>query len=871
MGFFGSNLLETNKDLARLNNIEGFEESYNNSSKGSTTAPSGKALRVSELYDVDPFDVTKEQRHQLYKQEYPYLDPSQIDRIESYSNSQEDFALLLEKFDIIKKSEISRNTKKARDKAIDDDPNLTSEQKEQLKKDTKLAFEAEKQVLSGNKTLEEAEKDLENYIAQEYAKAASFVHQNYLLVNSNEINKKLRNPTNFPKYSRTLVPRIKGSASNPLGLYTGKKEGAMLLNFSTQQLSSLVPYMKFFKVILEGNKRTKIEIPFPTVSLGYSQTGKIFRQSSEDAGRYFKNRDGFGIKSFEWQYNGTTEATKFSDLSANLSIYFQDFAQLTALRESGGRKFTYLDLIIPQEATQITEDQKVNQTDDAFVVAEVGWSVPSGNSLFSTEELRAIKENRISLFLQQKNYELDFDSDTTAAFTLNIEYHSAYELMTENRNINAILPSIYLCEQIKDKQDEIQREKERATVKEDVDNSKELKKLNDEFDKIKEEAVKESYRYIFNELLYGDKIHYLKADLAQILNFQGVDNSIVNKITASNKLSTSQEQNIEKNIQTWQNSAAPENENSEDIYFAYLGDILEIITINSTNPNKLKAIGYESNIAQTLRILTTNVGDSAGEINISDIPIDVRLLANFFFEEIISKKRFTITLSNFIKSLLTKLMENKIEKFSENYTPSKRVYQTTFVDSKNDIVGLQTDAAKLSAAFQDGTNYSYLAIYTVPKDGAEYSLIDPNNYKKSKDFDLSERGIYHFVFGSKDSIVRSSTFKKSDIENLREFRIFETQSPYAILANLFTVDLDMFGNTLFYPGRLIYINPSHSLGGTGRPWIEGSVYQIMGLGGYHQIRTVKSQISDGVFTTQVEADFVASGFKVKNNKRKQRK
>ena len=75
----------------------------------------------------------------------------------------------------------------------------------------------------------------------------------------------------------------------------------------------------------------------------------------------------------------------------------------------------------------------------------------------------------------------------------------------------------------------------------------------------------------------------------------------------------------------------------------------------------------------------------------------------------------------------------------------------------------------------------------------------------------------------------------------------------------------MFGNTLFYPGRLIYVNPAHSLGGSGRPWIEGSVYQVMGLGGYHQIRTVRSQISDGVFSTQLEADFVASGFKPKKN------
>ena len=127
-------------------------------------------------------------------------------------------------------------------------------------------------------------------------------------------------------------------------------------------------------------------------------------------GRYFKNRDGFGIKSFEWQYNGTTEATKFTDLSANLSIYFQDFAQLTAIRDNNGNKFTYLDLIIPQEAVDLAQTGKstaINQSDDAYIVAEVGWSVPPGSSLFTAEEIKAVQEHRLSMFLQQKNYELN--------------------------------------------------------------------------------------------------------------------------------------------------------------------------------------------------------------------------------------------------------------------------------------------------------------------------------------------------------------------------------------------------------------------------------------------------------------------------------
>jgi hypothetical protein len=866
-------ILETNEDFKSLNTIDGFEESFKNSNQGTSTAASGKAIRVSEVLGAD---ITREQRHDLYKQEYPYLTPEDIDAVGRIANkgqlfgpneeTRNKFALLLTKFDLIKRSDNRNKVKDARDANIDENDSLSEEVKEELKKDGTLLREALKAVEAGEKTPEEVIEDIEKYIAQEYSKAASFIHQNYLLVNSSEINKVLRSTANYPTYDKILVSRIEDSSSNPLGPYVGKKEGARLLTFTTAQLSSLVPQIKLFKIIIEGSKRRKIEIPFPTISLGYSKTGKIFRQSPNDKGQYFKNRDGFGIRSFEWQYNGQNEATKFTDLSANLSLYFQDFGQLTAERQAAdGSSFTYLDLILPREAVSI-DDAKVGKDTNAFVLAEVGWAVPTGSSLFKNEEIKAIQENKLSMFLQQINYELDFDSATTAAFTLNIEYHSAYETMAKNSSLNAILPSVEICKQIKQKKDEIGDVRERSKSGDNDKSSEQLKKLNDEFDKIKEEAIKQSYKFIFSKLLETNRVHYLKASLSQILNFQGMGNKTVAAISKSNSLSDEQKINVQKDIDTWQNAAAEENDQSEDIYFIYLGDLLNLIADNATDAAKLAALGKDPNISNSIRLLATNTGFASGEINIADIPVDVRLLSNFFYEEVIAKRRLTISISEFIKELMAKLIENKIEKFTENYKPTKTVYQTTFIDSKNSVTGLKESVGPIRSAFTPGTNYSYIAIYAVPKDGSEYFLKYPKDYMKSKKEDLNERGVYHFVFGSKDSVVKSASFKKTDIENLKEQRIFETQNPYALLANQFSVDIDMFGNTLFYPGRLIYINPAHSLGGKGRPWQEGSAYAIMGLGGYHQIRKVRSQISDGGFSTQLEADFVASGFKPKKNK-----
>jgi hypothetical protein len=85
------------------------------------------------------------------------------------------------------------------------------------------------------------------------------------------------------------------------------------------------------------------------------------------------------------------------------------------------------------------------------------------------------------------------------------------------------------------------------------------------------------------------------------------------------------------------------------------------------------------------------------------------------------------------------------------------------------------------------------------------------------------------------------------------------------LSAVYKVTLEMFGNTIFYPGMLIFIDP-RELGGTdfdptigGTANTEPSVANSLGIGGYHLITRVSSNIESGNFTTTVEAQFVYSG------------
>ena len=79
------------------------------------------------------------------------------------------------------------------------------------------------------------------------------------------------------------------------------------------------------------------------------------------------------------------------------------------------------------------------------------------------------------------------------------------------------------------------------------------------------------------------------------------------------------------------------------------------------------------------------------------------------------------------------------------------------------------------------------------------------------------------------------------------------------LGAVYRANIDMFGNSLFYPGMLIYINPFGIGGEEFLPNKSTSIANKLGLGGYHQIDKVNYVISPGSFKTKIDAMFVYSG------------
>jgi hypothetical protein len=151
---------------------------------------------------------------------------------------------------------------------------------------------------------------------------------------------------------------------------------------------------------------------------------------------------------------------------------------------------------------------------------------------------------------------------------------------------------------------------------------------------------------------------------------------------------------------------------------------------------------------------------------------------------------------------------------------------------------------------------------TKPEDIFHYIVLYLENYDAAKDLTGDEdpdaaKGIYHLKIHQ--GILQSIDFSKTDQPYLRESRFFiHNKNPLVHLSNVYNVNASMVGNTCFYPGDTVFINPIGFGPSLGLPMTEGSLSSVMGLGGYHTIISVSNKVSRD-FTTDIVAQWTSNG------------
>lgn len=708
--------------------------------------------------------------------------------------------------------------------------------------------------------------------------------------------------------TQNRICHIKNSHKNAVNIINGMSAAKRLFNATTEELSKLVPRIRLYKVKYDEkmNYRGEVEIKFPTET---QVGGSIFDYNPNFASlvdkynpkKFTKTKRDYGIQNFSWKYNGADPFSVDRDIEATLELYFQDFAQFTALRGLTSKEidegkslkksdiltegsYRYLDLLVPMNTEQSGKDSDLaskfdyggNFHQDIRIVA--GWEVPSSAS---ESFKKAIKKSQINFILTPMDYSLSFAGNGNGSVVISIQYRARIESVGKNRLINVIAATEREALDIKGFEDAIN-----SSLTDDEEKKDYRTRQAELYKEIKNKASK---RFIA-KMLDNGSVYWRSVDIREVLI------STVGKVAAKKtyktlypergefELGTTYTDGLQLTLEGLQNSTSPTStplrdlaladdlvklreEDSflrgEKILYTFFGDIVQTaIEIACKNDNFLLA---PSDVLKNLKLVTLDFKFAGKTYNLSNLPIEMSVFTEFLYNSIGKRDIQTKSIVSFISELLALVITNRIDTILHEEDGSSRSFKIGYQELSDDVLGAYLYEYDLKSKFDISLltggpkKRQCLIIYAdnpLPKD---YKIPDTKNGYKTRKTQDEEDGLYHFSLGSTKSLIKNISFDKKDLEFAREHRLtINQEDPYALLTNRFNVTIDMFGNNYFKPGSYIYVDPK-VLGGIGQPYKKGSIANVMGLGGYHIVTSVSHTISGNSYSTNIEALWETSG------------
>ena len=318
------------------------------------------------------------------------------------------------------------------------------------------------------------------------------------------------------------------------------------------------------------------------------------------------------------------------------------------------------------------------------------------------------------------------------------------------------------------------------------------------------------------------------------------------------------------------------------VSFFYLGDLIEIAASMAFAEN---TFGQETDLnlppetRNRIKIILGSMefydqDSGAQRINLADLPISVTSFVDFWYKNVIATKRRTYPLLDFIKDVTSQLVvraagaecfvynghplgsspvrlrtgfvtlpgqdttkngfvEDPLLSISkdEAYDPVNGGIKLEFINkTEPDLNSAATQADRGQLPIQKPVGTFLRDIGSLERGDLNrcnhYMLVFAENVipwdlngDEAKD---SERGIHHLKIHK--GILHSAVFSKTDAPYLREARFQRySYNPLVHLSNVYDVNLEMLGNTIFYPGTYLYLNPIGFGTSLGDPIAPGSI------------------------------------------------
>ncbi len=707
---------------------------------------------------------------------------------------------------------------------------------------------------------------------------------------------------------------IRLQTQNP-AIVTTKLSGCSYSNLAKKltpkHLSLLVPRLNITKVIYkEPDNSETIDVP-----MSFEQNeavGTDFNSNLPMLDSKIHRGFGIGVESFSWEYAGTSPATARKDVKGTLTITANSFAELMKERrynhpDEGMQTYRFIDLVTHPSHIIDDDDQPqaagtptIYDARDYKIRIEAGWYPPDASikplfyDLFDSnvsnrdEELDSFFSCMTEVLLLTLN-DHDINIEENGRVKMTITYRAYVEESIQGPLYNVLYPTQELFDkynELKGAFVEITSQCNQLSSEDDQPDSSSLKA---DLDKAGENYASqigstkyEGMQAIIKKLNENGRVFHVTLNKEQLAEYiqlgldlgrlvyadgsSGLDSTadaIEADIDAAGDLDTQMLLDLSKGELEDFTASGTSNPNPdvEPITYFFMGDLLDVVYANyvyTGGPDKLKLI---------LPDFPHRSDNTIKYTNIAHIPITLDYFIEWWATQVIAKDVETYSLMDFLRNMTQTMISDLLGRDCvKNRVDFVSNFQIAFLKSLNTFDDIDSNGSFLFEIDNVPTGYLSINETVDTKDVTNYLIIYPSNtlYLETETDPVEklandeERGVIYLSIGSKTGFVKTINFSKQDIPSLREarFEAYGISNPLAQLSNVYNADVTLYGIPNFYPGNRVFIDP-FSLG-IGFPWIPEQPAFNLGIGGYHIVVRVNSQISRGEYTTSLSCRWESS-------------
>lgn len=585
-------------------------------------------------------------------------------------------------------------------------------------------------------------------------------------------------------------------------------------------------------------------------------------------------------------------------------------------RDETKNKYKYSELIVPSERTF---KNSCDPTEEFYnekyyqIMVDVGWAIPQNiddgaiwdiitrYNQSSEEQLKitpalvrnTVRRMNVQMFLTSPRHGISYNQDGTV--DISIDYTAYINRVIGNPQVDIFRMS----DSYKEYQDKLIQFQKKKT---DLDERFKTLQQQKSEKPVRSKKIEEEISQLSKELnqrraeFKGDKIVFYNSVIQKMLDSQvvyrldmawqdgknvivgGNGNYIFPTVTLPGAFCSGE---VIRGLKT-QAAQIGNQSATYSVHYFFLGDLLDA----------LYEVLYTSGVT-TFKQIRPLVGsfeyydknNNRVSINLADLPISLNYFNLFLKREFIDPQPDRYVLDRFIQRLLGSFLFPLInnsnseglvntQRFNVSMNmvnaPESRIdaVNNLYEDGATQYSGIIKEVREVPSSEGDfATPFSYLILYGVST-GSRLFL--EGDYIKAEIRD-KQRGIYWIRAGQGSGALKSVQFERNDIPYYREYLITKPGSnrtsnnegnldDVKFLKEKYNANLSFFGLPNIVPGQYIYVEPVSF--GLEESRAEATQVQLLGYSGYYIVMRASHTIQNGLYETNVDARWEASGVKI---------